>query len=65
MQVVQRLAPVPAHANTAAPASTLTETFAFACARAFAASQGGSFDIGPVGQRGALMQMVCSRPPHV
>jgi hypothetical protein len=61
LQMVQRLV----SATTAAPAGPVTETFAFAAARAFAASQGGSLEIGPVGQRGALIQMVIARPPHL
>jgi hypothetical protein len=62
MQMIQRLAPPPAHANTPGQASALSETLAFTSARAYAASQGGSFEIGPVGQRGALIQTVFNRP---
>ena len=62
MQMVQRLVSAPGHAS--AQAAPFTETFAFAAARAFAASQGGSLEIGPVGQRGTLMQLVFNRPQH-
>ena len=61
LQMVQRVAPAPAYVNASTSAGTLTETIAFACARAFAATQGGSLEIGPVGQRGALIQLVFSR----
>lgn len=64
MQMVQRIAPPPAYAYSAAPAGSLTETIALACARAFAASHDGSFEIGPVGQRGAVMQLAFSRSAH-
>jgi hypothetical protein len=58
MQVVQRAAPAPPVQHSP------TEAVAFACARAFAASQGGSLDVGPVGQRGALIQLAFSKSPH-
>jgi hypothetical protein len=58
LQMVQRLAPAPSYVNAAAQASDLTETIALECARAFAASQAGTVDIAPVGQRGALIQLV-------
>jgi hypothetical protein len=61
MQMVQRLAPAPPSVHASSPAGTVTETIAFSCARAFAAGQNGSFEIGPVGQRGALIQLVFSR----
>jgi hypothetical protein len=64
LQLIQRLAPAPAHANTPGQTSPLTETLAFASARTYATSQGGSFEIGPVGQRGALIQMVFNRPQY-
>jgi hypothetical protein len=44
--------------NAATQASDLTETIALECARAFAAGQAGTVDIAPVGQRGALIQLV-------
>jgi hypothetical protein len=62
LQIVQRLAPAPPHANTIGQAGDLTETVAFACARGFAASEGGTLDIGPVGPRGALIQLVFTTP---
>jgi hypothetical protein len=64
MQIIQRLAPAPAHSSTPGQAGTLIEAFAVASARAFAASQGGSLEIGPVGHRGALIQLVFNRPQH-
>jgi hypothetical protein len=63
LQVVQRLAPPPAHINATTPVGSVTETMACACARVFAASHNGSFEINPVGQRGALIQLVFSRLP--
>jgi hypothetical protein len=58
VQMVQRVQPAPHHA---APAGSLTEVMALTSARAFAASLAGNFEIGPVGQRGALVQMVFHR----
>jgi hypothetical protein len=58
VQMVQRVAPAPHHA---APAGSLTEAMALSSARAFAVSLGGNFEIGPVGQRGALVQMAFNR----
>jgi hypothetical protein len=58
VQMVQRVAPAPHHA---APAGSLTEAMALTSARAFAVSLGGNFEIGPVGQRGALVQMAFNR----
>jgi hypothetical protein len=64
MQMVQRVAPAPSAAHDTAPGGSLTETIALASARAFAASLGGDVEIGPVGQRGALIQMSFNRSPH-
>ena len=58
VQMVQRVAAAPHHA---APAGSLTEAIALTSARAFAASLAGNFEIGPVGQRGALVQMAFNR----
>jgi hypothetical protein len=58
LQMVQRLAAPPPRVHTIGQPGDLTETIAFACARGFAASLGGTLDIGPVGQRGALIQLV-------
>ena len=58
LQLVQRVAVAPPYVNASTSAGTLTEAMALACARAFAAAQGGSLEIGPVGQRGALIQLV-------
>ena len=62
LQMVQRVAVAPSHVAAAAPAADLTETIAFACARAFAAIQAGTLDIGPLGQRGSLIQLVVTIP---
>ena len=61
MQMVQRVAPAPSATHTAGSTGSLTETIALASARAFAASLAGSFDIGAVGQRGALIQLAFNR----
>ncbi len=61
LQLVQRVAAAPAYVNASTSASTLTETMALACARAFAAAHGGSLETGPVGQRGALIQLVFNK----
>lgn len=58
VQMVQRVAPAP---HSAAPAGSLTEAIALTSARAFAASLAGNVEIGPVGQRGALIQMAFNR----
>jgi ParB-like nuclease family protein len=58
LQMVQRLAPAPSHVNAAGQPGDLTETIAFECARAFAASQAGAVEVAPVGQRGALIQLL-------
>jgi hypothetical protein len=60
MQMVQRVAPAPPTALNG-PGGSLTETIALASARAFAASLSGNFEIGPAGQRGALIQMAFNR----
>jgi hypothetical protein len=61
LQLVQRAAAAPPYVNASTSASTLTETMALACARAFAAARGGSLETGPVGQRGALIQLVFNK----
>jgi hypothetical protein len=61
--MVQRVAPVPPAAHDAA-AGSLTEAIALTSARAFAASLAGNFEIAPVGQRGALVQMTFNRFAH-
>jgi hypothetical protein len=63
LQMVQRVAPVPPAAHDAA-AGSLTEAIALTSARAFAASLAGNFEIAPVGQRGALVQMTFNRFAH-
>ena len=60
LQMVQRVAPAPAAGHPAAAAS-LTEAIALTSARAFAASLEGNFEVGPVGPRGALIQMAFNR----
>ena len=61
MQMVQRVAPAPSAAHHDGPAGNLTETIALTSARAFASSLAGTVEIGPVGQRGALIQMAFNR----
>ena len=61
VQMVQRIASAPLGAHGAAPAGSLTEAIALASARSFAASLAGNFEIGPVGQRGALIQIAFNR----
>jgi len=61
LQIVQRAAPAPSASYQAGPAGSLTETIAFTSARAFAGSLAGIVEIGPVGQRGALIQMAFNR----
>ena len=61
IQMVQRIVPAPPAAHSAAPAGSLTEGIALTSARAFAASLAGHLEIGPVGQRGALIQMAFNR----
>ncbi len=63
MQMVQRVAPAPAAAQTAGFTGSLTETIALTSARAFAASLAGNVEIGSAGQRGALIQLVFNRSP--
>jgi hypothetical protein len=61
VQMVQRVVPVSPPAHTAPLAGGLTEAIALTSARAFAASLAGHVEIGPVGQRGALIQMAFNR----
>jgi hypothetical protein len=60
LQMVQRVAPAPPAGHGAAAAG-LTEAIALTSARAFAASLDGNFEVDPVGQRGALIQMAFNR----